>query len=161
MNKNKNKNKKATQIVAPATTSTITLAQLTPEQLLALKGQLKAEKKAKSSNRVGWVATVDKCLQEKELDGTFKNTTADILEALQIAKVWNGQEREVELKKVQTRKQLLVKKDQANKLKYGYKTSEHGFSVTRDRACIFLDTASTSDLEYVAEYCAVLLTNAK
>jgi hypothetical protein len=132
------KNKQATQTVASATTSTITLAQLTPEQLVALKTELKTQKKAKSSNRGTWVFTVDKCLQEKELDGTFKNTTADILQALQIAKVWDGNEREVELKKVQTRKQQLVKKDEANKLIYGYKASEHGFGMTVEKATSFL-----------------------
>ena len=143
------KNKKSTPVApttpTPATSNVVTLAQLTPEQLLALKCQLKAEKKAKSSNRGTWVATVDKCLQEKE-NGQFKNTTADILQALLVAKAWDGNEREVELKKVQTRKQLHVKKDAANKDKYGYKASEHGFGITLPRVIAWLATASDTDI---------------
>jgi len=141
--------KNKTQAPVTPSTNVISLEQLTPEQLVALKNQLKAQKKARSSNREVWVETVDKMLQEKE-NGQFKNTTADILDALQVAKAWDGQEREVELKKVQTRKQLHVKKDASNKDKYGYKASEHGFQLTEAKVVAWFTSQDKVTLERVA-----------
>jgi crotonobetainyl-CoA:carnitine CoA-transferase CaiB-like acyl-CoA transferase len=130
---------------------TIDIATLTPEQLAAITKQLRDSKRAKSGDPKKRNPIVDKLLQEK--DGTeFKHTTADILAALQAANVvaatLTPEERAAELKKVQTRKQLLVKKPE-NKGKYGYKQSANGFSVTLARVLEWLKTASPQDRKTV------------
>lgn len=138
---------------------TIDISKLSVDQLAAIKKQLKAQKKEKSKGRSTWVATVDKMLQEKD-GNSFKHTTADILQALQTAKVWDGTEREVELKKVQTRKQLLEKKPEF-KDKVGYKASAHGFAVNVDRVIAWVTTASADELQQVVGAIAKVRPNVK
>lgn len=104
------------------------LTDLTPEQLTALKAQLKAATKARSATRGDRNATVDAMLQERDATG-FVHTTSDILSKLQAANLvpstLDKAERAEELKKIQTRKQLLdAKPEFAGKV--GYKASPLG-----------------------------------
>lgn len=127
---------------------TVNISDLTVEQLAALKAQLKAQAKANGANLKERNAIIDRMLTEK--DGTeFRHTTADILAALQTAKIVEATLAKVEraewLKKIQTRKQLLEK--QANedgtpkyaKGTFGYKASAHVIgALTPDRVVDWL-----------------------
>jgi hypothetical protein len=112
----------------------ITLASLTPEQLKVLKAQLKAQAKANGGNLEARRAIIDRMLQEIEGTG-FKHTTADILSALQEAKLVDKEldkhDRSEWLKKIQTRKQDLKKKPEYTG-KVGYKASAHGLRLNAD-----------------------------
>jgi hypothetical protein len=138
-----------TQSQPQTATPAITLADLTPEQLAELNKQLKAQRKANSSNRKGWNEIVDKMLHEKDGD-EFKHTTADILAALMNAKLepssMDSEARANLLKKIQTRKQLLVAKLKAeNKpIDVGYRASATGFSLTPDKVIAYLKSLDAS-----------------
>ena len=154
----------ATQTPTPATTAQpITLESLTPEQLASLHKQLKAQRKEKSKSRESRNTLLDRMLQEKSGD-EFKHTTADILAALQadgfVSSNLSKEDRAIELKHIQTRKQLLDKKPEF-KGKVGYKASAGFNTLTLGRVCVWLDTATPSDIKYVAEYCAEILNNGK
>jgi crotonobetainyl-CoA:carnitine CoA-transferase CaiB-like acyl-CoA transferase len=124
----------------------ITLASLTPDQLKALHAELKAQKKARSATRGDRNTLLDKMLQEKD-GAEFKHTTADILAAMQakslVASNLSKEERAVELKHIQTRKQLLEKKPEF-KGKVGYKASAGFNTLTLDRVCEWLSTQDLS-----------------
>ena len=140
---NKTKTNQAPQSATPAIVKTISLAELTQDQLASLKAQLKTAKKARSSTRGVWVEMVDTALKAMDASG-FVNTTADILAKLQVAGAWDGTERDVELKKVQTRKQLLQKKPELVG-KVGYKVSATGFVLTTDRVIAYLKGLDASE----------------
>jgi hypothetical protein len=135
-------------------TQTIDIAKLTPEQVLALSRAIKAKSKARSGDPKARATVIDAMLQEREGDG-FKHTTADILSALQskaiVSSALTADERAVEIKKIQTRKQLLVGKGTTDaevaalKLKYGYKVSANGFMITADRIVAWLTDATPAD----------------
>lgn len=110
------------------TAATIDINALTPEQLKAVRQQLKAQVTARAGNREAWTTLVDGMLQDK-VNGEWAYTTADILTALIAAKLeteQTGDERAEQLKRIQTRKQKLHKADAANKDKYGFKPTAHG-----------------------------------
>jgi len=140
---NKAKSNQTPVAPTPATPAVINLAELTQAQLTELKKQLKTAKKARSSTRGVWVETVDTALKAMDASG-FVNTTADILAKLQVAGAWDGTERDVELKKVQTRKQLLQKKPELVG-KVGYKVSATGFVLTTDRVIAYLKGLDASE----------------
>lgn len=131
MAKKNNKNSNA-EADAPVPTSGIDLASLTPEQLQALQKQLKAKSKEQRGKHKERFAIIDTMLTEKDEEGNFKHTTRDILNTLvqenlvnQSAEKWD----QVEIKKIQARKQFLEKsRDKAGELihppgTYGYKAS--------------------------------------
>jgi len=141
--KDKAKTNETPAIPTPTMAKTINLAELTQDQLVSLKAQLKTAKKARSGTRGVWVETVDTALKAMD-DSGFVNTTADILAKLQVAGAWDGTERDVELKKVQTRKQLLQKKPELVG-KVGYKLSATGFVLTPDRVIAYLKGLNASE----------------
>lgn len=127
----------------------IDLSKLTPEQLAALQKQLKAKKKETSGRKDERFAIIDTMLQEKvvkgeEKDGQkageFKHTTRDILNKLvenDLVDKTVDKYDQVEIKKIQARKQFLEKKtDEKGKLvspenTFGYRPSAGaGFSLT-------------------------------
>lgn len=130
----------------------IDITKLTPAQLAEVQKQLAAQRAADKPQREKRYAIIDKMLQEKDGDA-FKHTTADILGALQTAKLvsadLNKHDRGEWLKKIQTRKQhleKLVHADGPNKgqLVYakgtlGYKPSAGGIgALTADRVIDWL-----------------------
>lgn len=145
------------------TQATISLDQLTPEQLAQLKTAMRADRKARMGDRKPWNAIVDVMLQEREGDG-FKHTTADILAKLQAQKQESASlstaDRIIVIKKIQTRKQLLEKKrDESGKLLYqvGYKPSANGLMMSVDRILAYLKTASAVDQDAVHASLATLI----
>lgn len=139
-------------------TQTISLSDLTPTQLKELHAQLKAQRKQSSGNRKEWQKTVDSMLQEREGDG-FKHTTATILDTL-ISKnlVPASAERKAEIKKIQTRKQLLEKKlDKDGKplFSVGYKPSATAFGpMSVEKVLTWILTASKDDIARIASVVA-------
>ncbi len=139
----------------------IDLNKLTPEQLAALQKQLKATKKVSKDDHKKRFEIIDGMLKTKvtednikdgEKVGEFKYTTRDIINALdsdglikdKIAEDWD----QVEIKKVQARKQFLEKKrDEKGNLvfpegTFGYKASAGaGFALTPVRVAAWFDTA--------------------
>lgn len=118
----------------------IDLSTLNAEQLKALRKAMSARAKSRTGDIGKRNKLIDAMLHETEGDG-YRNTTSDILAALQakdiVAKDLTVDERAVELKKIQTRKQLLVKKDPTAKV--GYKVSPTGIgALTVERAVAFL-----------------------
>ncbi len=133
-------------ITAPASVAqpAISLDQLTPAQIAALAKQLKAQRKADMGDHKAWVEIVDKMLHEKEGDG-FKNTTSDILAALQakaiVPAALSSEARAMHIKRIQTRKQLLEKKPE-HKDKVGYKPSANSFGpLDADKIVAWLQVA--------------------
>lgn len=138
-------------------TNTLDISKLSPEQIALLAKQLRTASRAKSGDPKNRNAIIDKLLQEKDGKG-FKNTTQDILDAMIAAKVVKADaDRKIELKKIQTRKQFLVKKPKtdaeraAAKLLYGYKVSANGFAVTIDRVLEWIKTATPDERKQVAK----------
>lgn len=144
-------------------TTNITLDQLTPDQLKALHGQLKAGATIKRKTaKLRW-PLVDAMLAEREGDG-FKHTTAGIVVALQgkglVDKDLSAEGRAEAIKMVQTRKQKLEKmvgedgKLVHGKGKFGYKASAGGFGpLTVERVITWLATASKTDIAKVKAAC--------
>lgn len=133
--------------------ATLDITKLTPVQLQALTKQMTAMRKAKSGDAGKRNKVIDAMLQEK--NGTeFKHTTGDILGKLQseniVSKSLTSDERAGELKKIQTRKQLLDKKPEF-KGKVGYKVSAAGFAVTLDRVLTFIATCNATDRAAIAK----------
>lgn len=124
----------------------IKLEQLNPEQIAQLAKQLKDARKAKSGDPKKRNTVIDRMLQEKD-GNDWKHTTSDILVQLQADKVvasdLNAADKAAELKRIQTRKQLMVKK--FGKEKYGYKISANGFAVTLSRVVTWLKNTATAD----------------
>lgn len=127
----------ATQTPTAATAQpTIDLAALTPAQIAQLAKQLKEQKKADAGDHDQWVKVVDAMLHESDANG-FKHTTSDILAACQakaiIPMTISEDGRKAQIKRIQTRKQLLEKKPE-HKGKVGYKVSSHSFGpLTKDK----------------------------
>lgn len=137
MKQNDKKTTKTTETPTPATPvvapTAIDLSQLTPDQITKLAKQLKEARKADKVDHDSWVKIVDTALHEREGDG-FRWTTGDILSQLQakgLAKpTLDTEQRQSEIKKIQTRKQLLEKKrdDKGNLVHtVGYKASSNSF----------------------------------
>jgi hypothetical protein len=141
----------------------ISLSQLTPEQIAELRKQMKAEQKQRSGDRESWNKLVDKMLQERT--GTeFNHSTGDILAALQADKIVSGnitgKDRAAEIKRIQTRKQLLEKKvgeDGKPLYTVGYKPSANGFLMSLDRVIAWAKTASRTELSTLAQCIAPLV----
>ncbi len=129
---------------------TIDIAKLTPEQIKQLTSQARMQRIAASGKPADRNAVIDAMLQEREGD-EFKHTTADILAAL-IAKsiVSATADRPAELKRIQTRKQLLVKKP-GNEGKYGYKLTPFGFTLTVERIVAWLAEATPEQRKAIAK----------
>lgn len=127
---------------------TINLAQLTPEQIKQIMSQARVQRVAASGKPADRNAVIDAMLQARDGDN-WKHTTADILDAL-IAKsiVSATADRPAELKRIQTRKQLLVKKP-GNETKYGYIKTPFGFTLTAERVIAWLAEASDEDKKTV------------
>ena len=110
-------------------TTPIDLATLTPAQQSALRKQLAAALKASQPSTESRYAVIDPMLATKDGD-SWKYTTADILAALQdksvVAKELSSEDRAEWLKRIQTRKQHLVKKSPNA---YGFKQSLAGVGV--------------------------------
>lgn len=147
-----------------STNATISLDQLTPEQIATLKSLVKTEAKAARPDRKTWNPIVDAMLQEREGDG-FRWTTAQILERLQQEKVVKPSlatpERESEIKKIQTRKQLLERKrDRDGKLLFtvGYKPSANGVTITLDRVLLWVKAQSATDQDTLHRALGALIT---
>ena len=121
--------------------NTIDITALTPEQLKAVRAQLKAVAKASRDTVGDRYAVIDPML--KAVDGQFIHTTSDILTALQdkglVPKDLGKEDRAEWLKKVQTRKQYLehlTNKDGTlvhDKGSLGYKSSGGFMALTADR----------------------------
>jgi hypothetical protein len=148
--KNTTKTTPATPTTTPASPG-LSLADLTPEQLASLTKQIKEQRKAKGSNRKEWVTIVDKMLHETTEDKSeFAHTTADILAALQEAKLepvtMSSEDRAETLKRIQTRKQLLAKKlvAEGKVVDVGYKASSTGFALTPDRVISYMKSLDAS-----------------
>lgn len=122
-------------------TTAIKLSDLTGEQIVALRKQMRAEAKANGQTLEARNTLLDRMLQER--DGVeFQHTTSDILVALQTAKLapatLDKADRAEWIKKIQTRKQLMEKKD-GNAGKFGYKASSHSFgALTGDKIVVWL-----------------------
>lgn len=110
------------------------LAKLTPAQLSALQKQLKEKSKVVLGKKDERFAIIDRMLAEKK-DGQFVNTTRNILDALlayNLVDTTPEDYDQIEIKKIQARKQHLEKKtDEKAQLVYpvgtfGYKASEGG-----------------------------------
>lgn len=131
--------------VQPATPVILDIASLTPDQLAKLQRQLKEHKKATAIDHESWVTIVDKMLHEKDETG-FKWTTADILSTAQnkgiVPPTIDADRRAQEIKRIQTRKQLLEKKrdDKGNLMHdVGYKPSTNAFGpLTAERVMEWL-----------------------
>ena len=113
---------------------TIKLADLNPEQLATLQRQMREAAKADRAKVKDRWAVVDPMLQERD-GAEFKHTTADILVALQAAKLapatLEKEERAEWLKKIQTRKQVMEKEEGQAGL-WGYKASGGFRALTAD-----------------------------
>lgn len=119
--------------VTSAPAPMLDISKLTPAQIQALQKQLKLERKAQLGDHSQWVTIVDAMLHETDGDG-FKWTTADILAAVQakaiVSTTLDAEQRNMQIKRIQTRKQLLEKKkdDKGNaQHKVGYKPSTNSF----------------------------------
>lgn len=147
-------NKKTQATTAPVTTAPVQvsaaptildIASLTPDQLAKLQRQLKEHKKATAIDHESWVTIVDKMLHEKDETG-FRWTTADILSTVQnkgiVPPTIDADRRAQEIKRIQTRKQLLEKKrdDKGNLMHdVGYKPSTNAFGpLTAERVMEWL-----------------------
>lgn len=129
--KNDKKNTPATP--KPNTTTGVDLAQLTPAQILQLTKQLREARKHDLGDHETWLTVVDPMLHETEGEG-FRYTTSDILAAVQAKGVVpmqiSSDTRIMQIKRIQTRKQLLEKKrgeDGKPLHKVGYKPSANSF----------------------------------
>lgn len=134
----------------PADTGDIDLSKLTPEQLAALQKQLKLKKKETAGDTTERFNIIDALLKEKvvkgdekagEKAGEFKYTTRDILNRLVdnnlIADKSDPKWDQIEIKKIQARKQFLEKKRKKDGTlehpegTFGYRVSAgQGFSLT-------------------------------
>lgn len=148
-------------IPAPAS---IDLNALTPEQLLKLTKQLAERRKADKGDHKQWVIIVDAMLRERDGEG-FKYTTSDILAAT-VAKgiVPASADRPIQLKRIQTRKQLLEKQrddkgNLVNEGKVGYKASANSFGVL-DGAKIVAWLSVTANTELLTVAQATAISNA-
>jgi ATP-dependent 26S proteasome regulatory subunit len=147
--RNHRKTKMKTTQTTESATAAIKLTDLNAEQLKQLKAQLKEQSKNRSGNITKRNSVIDKMLHEVAANGEFVHTTADILAALQDAKVitaeLSNEDRAAALKMIQTRKQALVKKGDSA---VGYKQTPTGISgLTQiERDCI------KSMLESLAEF---------
>jgi hypothetical protein len=129
---------------APKAGSVIDITKLTPAQLKEIQKQLKEKSKEVRSRKDERFAIIDTMLKEKNEDtGEFRWTTSDILETLvknDLVNTSMPDYRQVELKKIQARKQFLEKRrDEKGELidppdTYGYKPSEfRGFGLNTDK----------------------------
>ena len=128
---------------APQADAGVDISKLTPAQLAALQKQLKEKGKGFRENKDKRFELIDGMLQEKDADGSFKNSTRDILNKLVEGKLVDTTVPDydkVEIKKIQARKQFLEKKtDEAGKLVHpagtlGYKPSEFsGFTISNTK----------------------------
>lgn len=124
--------------------SGIDITKLTPEQLKALRSQLKEVKKQTTGKKDERFKIIDDMLKEKTEDGKgFKHSTRDILNVLVKEKLVDTTVPDydsAEIKKIQARKQFLEKKtDEKGNLVYpkntfGYRPSDHaGFALKPSR----------------------------
>jgi len=134
------------------TASLIKLENLTAEQLASLHGQISAKRKLVRAGSGSRNAVIDPMLHETN-DLGHVHTTADIVVALQakslLPKELSKTDHAVEIKKIQTRKQLLQRKGDTS---VGYRASATGFGpLTVERVLTWLESASAEDVDRVNE----------
>lgn len=104
----------------------IDINDLNPQQIKDLRKQLRAASSVTKESLAKRNTLIDTMLHEKDGD-EFKNTTSDILVALQdadcVPATLDNHNRKEWLKKIQTRKQHLAKKGDTS---VGYKTTPTG-----------------------------------
>jgi len=146
------KNKAPETQEAAKPSSGIDLASLTPEQLSALQKQLKEKSKEVRGKHKERFTIIDQMLTEKDEEGKFKHTTRDILNVLVQEKLVNDTGEkwdQVEIKKIQARKQFLEKSTGKDgellhpEGTFGYKASTMmGFGATANSVAKFFEDAT-------------------
>jgi hypothetical protein len=141
---------------APEANAGIDISKLTPEQLQALQKQMKAKGKELRGKKDERFSIIDTMLKEKDSSGEFKHTTRDIMNALDAKGLVNrtvDKWDQVEIKKIQARKQFLEKAtDEKGKLvhpegTFGYKASAAlGFVSATSVEKFFTDPAKVKTL---------------
>lgn len=132
---------KTTKVASP-----IDISKLSPDQLKGLRSQLKEQAKESSTTKDARFVIIDTMLTEKDEKGEFTHTTRDIINRCNDEGLLKkGFDDQVEIKKVQARKQFLEKKtdEKGNLVKpagtFGYKKAEGAFGLTPTRIVGWFD----------------------